>query len=90
MLAPGLMTALGAFASEYVRSTTGTHVSWPIFSAAALAIVVGLSTQSIVASVAGRPGVLLADVAIFSVLCDRDRDRGQRQLHPALQPCRLA
>ena len=69
MLAPGLMTALGAFASDYVQTSTGTHVPWPIFSVAALAIVVGLSVRSIVASVRVDLALLLAEVAIFSVLC---------------------
>ena len=68
MLAPGLMTALGAFASDYVSTTFGANVPWPIFSAAALAIVVGLSIRSIVASVRIDLALLVAEVAIFSVL----------------------
>jgi amino acid transporter len=69
MLAPGLMTAVGAFASDYVASTFGVNVPWPVFSAAALAIVVGLSVRSIVASVRVDLALLVAEVAIFTVLC---------------------
>lgn len=69
LLAPGLMTALGAFTSDYIEGTTGTSIPWPIFSAAALAIVVGLSVRSIVASVRVDLALLVAEVAIFSVLC---------------------
>lgn len=69
MLAPGLMTALGAFTSDYVESTTGTSIPWPIFSIAALAIVVGLSVRSIVASVRVDLALLVAEIAIFGVLC---------------------
>lgn len=68
MLAPGLMTALGAFSADYVNTTFGVNVPWPVFSAAALAIVVGLSIRSIVASVRIDLALLLAEVAIFSVL----------------------
>lgn len=68
MLAPGLMTAVGAFASDYVASTFGANVPWPVFSAAALAIVVGLSVRSIVASVRVDLALLVAEVAIFTVL----------------------
>lgn len=69
MLAPGLMTAVGAFASDYVSSTFGVSIPWPVFSAAALAIVVGLSIRSIVASVRVDLALLVAEVAIFTVLC---------------------
>lgn len=68
MLAPGLMTALGAFTSDYVNATLGVDVPWPVFSAAALAIVVGLSIRSIVASVRIDLALLVAEVAIFTVL----------------------
>lgn len=69
MLAPGLMTAVGAFASDYVATTFGVSVPWPVFAAAALAIVVGLSVRSIVASVRVDLALLVAEVAIFTVLC---------------------
>jgi amino acid transporter len=69
LLAPGLMTAVGAFASDYVSSTFGASIPWPIFSAAALAIVVGLSIRSIVASVRIDLALLIAEVAIFTILC---------------------
>ena len=68
MLAPGLMTALGAFSADYVSATFGVDVPWPVFSAAALAIVVGLSIRSIVASVRIDLALLVAEIAIFSVL----------------------
>jgi len=68
MLAPGLMTAVGAFSADYVNGTFGLDVPWPVFSAAALAIVVGLSIRSIVASVRIDLALLVAEVAIFSVL----------------------
>lgn len=69
MLAPGLMTAVGAFASDYVSATFGADIPWPVFSAAALAVVAGLSVRSIVASVRIDLALLVAEVAIFAVLC---------------------
>lgn len=68
MLAPGLMTALGAFSADYVEGTFGVSVPWPLFSVAALAIVVGLSVRSIVASVRIDLALLLAEIAVFSLL----------------------
>jgi amino acid transporter len=41
VLAPGLFTAVGAFASDYVSGTFGVGIPWWIFSLFAMVLVVG-------------------------------------------------
>ena len=68
ILAPGLFTALGAFAHDYVASTFNTDVPWWIFSLIGLAIVVGLSIRSIKASVRVDLTLLIIEVLVFLLL----------------------
>lgn len=68
ILAPGLFTAVGAFAHDYVRSTFNSDVPWWIFSLVGMAIVVGLSIRSIKASVQVDLTLLTIEVIVFLVL----------------------
>jgi len=68
ILAPGLFTAVGAFAHDYVRSTFNSDVPWWIFSLVGMAIVVGLSIRSIKASVQVDLTLLTIEVLVFLVL----------------------
>ncbi|HWZ17466.1 MAG TPA: APC family permease [Ktedonobacteraceae bacterium] len=68
ILAPGLFTAFGAFAHDYVFSTFNADVPWWIFSLFALAIVVGLSIRSIKASVRVDLTLLIVEVLVFVLL----------------------
>ncbi len=68
ILAPGLFTALGAFAHDYVLSSFHTEIPWWIFSLAGLAIVVGLSIRSIKASVQVDLVLLVIEVVVFLLL----------------------
>ena len=68
ILAPGLFTALGAFAHDYVLATFHTEVGWWIFSLIGLAIVVALSIRSIKASVQVDLVLLTVEVVVFLVL----------------------
>jgi len=68
ILAPGLMTAFGAFVHDYVLSTFGSDVPWWIFSLGAMAIVFGLSVRSIKASVNIDLTLLILEVIIFLIL----------------------
>lgn len=68
ILAPGLFTALGAFAHDYVLATFHTEVGWWIFSLIGLAIVVALSIRSIKASVQVDLVLLTVEVIVFLVL----------------------
>src|ERR1700726_1786404 len=68
ILAPGLFTALGAFAHDYVTSTFHADVPWWIFSLIGLAIVVGLSIRSIRASVRVDLTLLIVEVLVFLLL----------------------
>lgn len=68
VLAPGLFTAFGAFAHDYVVSTFHTEIHWSIFSLIGMAIVVGLSIRSIKASVQVDLTLLVIEVLVFLVL----------------------
>ncbi len=68
ILAPGLFTAFGAFAHDYVTATFNADVPWWIFSLAGFAIVVGLSIRSIKASVQVDLALLIAEVLAFLLL----------------------
>jgi amino acid transporter len=68
ILAPGLMTAFGAFVHDYVLSTFGADVPWWIFSLGAMAIVFGLSVRSIKASVNVDLTLLVVEVVVFLIL----------------------
>ena len=68
ILAPGLFTALGAFAHDYVLATFHTEVGWWVFSLIGLAIVVALSIRSIKASVQVDLVLLTVEVVVFLLL----------------------
>ena len=68
MLAPGLFTALGSFASDYTTATFHANVPWWIFSLIGMAIVLGLSLRSIKASVQVDLTLLTIEVLVFLVL----------------------
>jgi amino acid transporter len=68
ILGPGLFTALGAFAHDYVKTVFNTEVAWWIFSLIGMAIVVGLSIRSIKASVQVDLTLLSVEVIVFIVL----------------------
>lgn len=68
VLAPGLFTAVGAFASDYVGGTFGVGIPWWIFSLFAMALVVGLSVRSIQASVRVDMTLLVVEVIVFLIL----------------------
>jgi amino acid transporter len=68
ILAPGLFTALGDFASAYTRAVLDIDIPWWLFSLAGLALVVGLSLRSIKASVRLDLALLLIEVGVFLVL----------------------
>ncbi|MCU1557708.1 MAG: Amino acid/polyamine/organocation transporter superfamily [Microbacteriaceae bacterium] len=68
ILAPGLMTAFGAFVHDYVLSTFHAEVPWWAFSLGAMAIVFGLSVRSIKASVNIDLTLLVVEVVVFLIL----------------------
>lgn len=68
ILAPGLFTALGAFAHDYVSTVFHTDIVWWIFSLVGMAIVVVLSLRSIKASVQVDLTFLAIEVLVFIVL----------------------
>jgi amino acid transporter len=68
ILSPGLFTALGSFAHDYVASTFNADVPWWIFSLVCMAIVVGLSIRSIKASVQVDLTLLIIEVLVFLLL----------------------
>ncbi len=68
ILAPGLFTALGAFAHDYVASTFNADIPWWVFSLICMAIVVGLSIRSIKASVQVDLTLLIIEVLVFLLL----------------------
>lgn len=68
MLAPGLFTALGAFASEYVQGAFGVGVPWWIFSLVGMALVAALSIRSIKASARVDLTLLVIEVVVFLLL----------------------
>lgn len=68
ILSPGLFTALGAFAHDYVVSTFNADVPWWVFSLVCMAIVVGLSIRSIKASVQVDLTLLIIEVFVFLLL----------------------
>ncbi len=68
LFAPGLFTALGAFAHDYIMNTFNANVPWWIFSLVGMAIVVGLSIRSIKASVQVDLTLLSIEVIVFLVL----------------------
>jgi amino acid transporter len=68
LFAPGLFTALGAFAHDDVMTTFNANVPWWIFSLVGMAIVVGLSIRSIKASVQVDLALLSIEVIVFLVL----------------------
>ena len=68
VLAPGLFTAVGAFASDYVSGTFDAGIPWWIFSLFAMALVVGLSIRSIQASARVDMTLLVIEVIVFLIL----------------------
>ncbi len=68
ILAPGLFTALGAFAHDYVLGVFKVEVYWWIFSLIGMAIVFALSIRSIKASVQVDLTFLVIEVVVFLVL----------------------
>ncbi len=68
ILAPGLCTALGAFAHDYVQSTFHAAIPWWIFSLIGMAIVLFLSIRSIKASVRVDLTLLTIEVIVFLLL----------------------
>ena len=68
VLAPGLFTAVGAFASDYVSGSFGVGVPWWIFSLFAMAAVLGLSIRSIQASARVDMTLLVVEVIVFLIL----------------------
>ncbi len=68
ILAPGLFTALGAFAHDYVLGVFHVEVGWWIFSLIGMAIVFALSIRSIKASVQVDLTLLVIEVVVFLIL----------------------
>src|ERR1700676_2945335 len=68
ILAPGLFTAMGAFAHDYVLGVFKVEVYWWIFSLIGMAIVFALSIRSIKASVQVDLTFLIIEVIVFLVL----------------------
>ena len=68
VLAPGLFTAVGAFASDYVGGTFGVGIPWWIFSLFAMTLVLGLSIRSIQASARVDMTLLVVEVIVFLIL----------------------
>ncbi len=68
VLAPGLFSALGAFAADYTTSTFHANVPWWVFSLVGMALVFGLSYRSIKASVQVDLTLLTLEVIVFLVL----------------------
>lgn len=68
ILAPGLFTALGAFAHDYVATVFNADVPWWVFSLVGMAIVVALSIRSIKASVQVDLTLLIIEVLVFLLL----------------------
>jgi amino acid transporter len=67
-LAPGLFTAFGSFAHDYVVATFHTGIPWWTFSLGAMAIVFALSLRSIKTSVNLDLTLLAVEVVIFLIL----------------------
>jgi amino acid transporter len=68
ILAPGLCTALGAFAHDYVRATFHADTPWWIYSLIGMVIVLYLSIRSIKASVRVDLTLLTIEVIVFLLL----------------------
>jgi len=68
ILAPGLFTAMGAFAHDYVVGVFKTDIPWWIFSLVGMAIVFALSIRSIKASVQVDLTFLVIEIIVFLVL----------------------
>ncbi|MBB3086621.1 APC family permease [Geodermatophilus sabuli] len=68
VIAVGQLGAIGAFASSTVTALTGADVPWPVFSLAAILIVVVLGHRQISLSAKVLGGALLAEVAILLIL----------------------
>lgn len=68
ILAPGLFTAMGAFAHDYVLNVFKIEIYWWIFSLVGMAIVFGLSIRSIKASVQVDLTFLIIEVVVFLIL----------------------
>lgn len=68
ILAPGLFTAMGAFAHDYVLNVFKIEIYWWIFSLIGMAIVFGLSIRSIKASVQVDLTFLIIEVVVFLIL----------------------
>ncbi|HET9999884.1 MAG TPA: APC family permease [Ktedonobacteraceae bacterium] len=68
ILAPGLFTAMGAFAHDYVLGVFKVEIYWWIFSLIGMAIVFALSIRSIKASVQVDLTFLIIEVVVFLVL----------------------
>ncbi|MGH2498357.1 MAG: APC family permease [Ktedonobacteraceae bacterium] len=68
ILAPGLFTAMGAFAHDYVLGVFKVEIYWWIFSLIGMAIVFALSIRSIKASVQVDLTFLIIEVIVFLVL----------------------
>jgi amino acid transporter len=68
ILCPGLFTALGSFAHDYVLTTFNSDVPWWVFSIVGMAIVFGLSIRSIKTSVQVDLTMLTIEVIVFLIL----------------------
>ncbi len=68
ILAPGLFTAMGAFAHDYVLNVFKVEIYWGIFSLIGMAIVFALSIRSIKASVQVDLTFLIIEVVVFLIL----------------------
>jgi len=68
ILAPGLCTALGSFAHDYVQSTFHADTPWWIYSLLGMVIVLYLSIRSIKASVRVDLTLLVIEVVVFLLL----------------------
>ena len=68
VLAPGLFSALGAFAADYTTTTFHANVPWWIFSLVGLLLVFALSFRSIKASVQVDLTLLTIEVLVFLAL----------------------
>ena len=68
ILAPGLFTAMGAFAHDYVLGVFKVEIYWWIFSLIGMAIVFALSIRSIKASVQVDLTFLIIEVVVFLIL----------------------
>ncbi len=68
ILCPGLFSALGSFAHDYVLSTFNSDVPWWVFSIVGMAIVFTLSIRSIKTSVQVDLTLLVIEVIVFLTL----------------------